>query len=219
MITLYVNRLEALYKVYKNLRKQNKFFTDLLDTVNNQERQLDFLFGLHIQIKKFNLAVVQKESDWRAAVLSVLEAEINNDLNFVFPDDGYRAVLDTYVSRGKIQIDVAIASYHTNSMTGRLDKMQGRLFQQVVSFAALIGVMTLLNIKTVYIDEAFSGSSKLNIKKLNSLLSDIKERGFNIVMIAQDGTMAEGIDANIILLERTLDNKTIVINTRGVIYE
>ena len=94
---------------------------------------------------------------------------------------------------------------------GKISGTQGRLFQQVVSFAGLIGVMSLLGIKTIYIDEAFSGSAKKNIGKLNRLLLHLKERGFNLVIIAQDIAMAEGLPANRMLLSRSVDNKTTII--------
>lgn len=179
------------------------------------QRQLDFLMGLHVQIDSLSKSITQRESEWRESILSMLEAEITADLARVYPTDGYRVKLSSRVLRGKIHIDAKVYSFATNEIPGKIRGTQGRLFQQVVSFAALKGVMTLLGVKTLYVDEAFSGSSKRNIKKLNGLLAALQEQGHNLVLIAQDTSMADGIPANRLFLSRSIDNKT-MLQQRGV---
>lgn len=207
---MYRDRLRVLRKAFKSAESNNALYNEAKKQHNLQEQQLTFLVNLQSQLKAFDLAVTNNESEWRDAVLSVLETEIVNDLNYVFPTDGYNVSLSTKVLRGKIHITVQVRSFNVSEMPGRITGTQGRLFQQVVSFAALISVISLLGINTVYIDEAFSGSSKGNIKKIGRLLDSLKERGFNIIMIAQDTSLADGLDANRLVLVRTIDNKTII---------
>lgn len=207
---MYADRIKVLTKAYRGLAKSNKAYDDSSKRKLRYQKQLDFLTGMNAQVKALDSFISEEEGLWRKSVLSALEAEIIEDLAWVFPFDGYRVALDTKVSRNKIHIEATVNSVASKTLPGGMDSTQGRLFQQVVSFAALIGVMSLLGIKTVYIDEAFSGSSKKNIGKLNGLLKHIGERGFNIIMIAQDTAMANGIAANYLYLQRSVDNKTTI---------
>lgn len=205
---MYADRMKILVRAYTSASKSNIAYNKALEQSSLQKLQIEFLEGMHAQLHAFVLSVIEQESLWREAILSSLETEIVEALSWVYPTDGYQIGLTSSVSRGKIHIDAKVSSIYAQDLPGRIRNTQGRLFQQVVSFAALFGVMSLLGIKTVYIDEAFSGSSRKNIRKLNSLLSHMKERGFNLVLIAQDTTMADGISANRLFLRRTLDNKT-----------
>lgn len=208
---MYTDRFKSLVRAYNAARRDNSVFEEAEKKVNTLQLQMDFLERLQTQLKAFDLAVVDKESEWRQAVLAVLESRIMENLSLVYPTDGYIVKLSTRVLRGKIHVDATVRSVFAEQIPGSIDGTQGRLFQQVVSFSALEGVLTLIGIKTLYIDEAFSGSSKRNIKKLNGLLEDLQRRGTNLVMIAQDKALADGIGANRLFLQRSVDNKTTVL--------
>lgn len=208
---LYSERLRTLTRAYNNAARGNALYNDALQRKDLHQTQVNFVLGLSEHLKSLDLAITNKESEWRDSILGVLSSEIVNDLAFVYPSDGYQVKLDAHVLRGKIHISATVTSTFAKDFPGRIRGTQGRLFQQVVSFSALIGVMELLGIKTVYIDEAFSGSSKKNVKKLNKLLLHLRERGFNLIIIAQDITMAEGIPANRMFLSRSVDNKTVIV--------
>lgn len=208
---MYADRIRTLMRAYKSAERSNKAYVEARDLALKYQNQISFLAGLDVQIRALDAAITQRESEWRDTVLSVLETEIMRDLAYVYPTDGYRVKLATKILRGKIHIDASVYSFNSQQLPGRISATQGRLFQQVVSFAALVGVMTLLGIKTIYVDEAFSGSSKRNIRKLNRLLSSLQERGYNIIMIAQDTTVADGIPANVLYLTRSIDNKTTIV--------
>lgn len=208
---MYSARLRTLSRAYNTAERNNSLYNDALKRQGLYHAQLEFLLGLSEHLKTLDLAITEKESAWRDDVLSVLASEIVSDLAFVYPSDGYQVNLSAKVLRGKIHISASVTSTFVGNFPGKISGTQGRLFQQVVSFAGLIGVMSLLGIKTIYIDEAFSGSAKKNIGKLNRLLLHLKERGFNLVIIAQDIAMAEGLPANRMLLSRSVDNKTTII--------
>lgn len=199
-----------LARSYKRAERENIAYNEALKQKQILESQMNLLVGLQECLKTFSLDVTTKESEWRDAVLGILSSEIADDLAFVYPSDGYQVNLTSKVLRGKIHIDATVTSTFASNIPGKIKGTQGRLFQQVVSFSSLIGVMLLLGIKTIYVDEAFSGSAKKNVKKLNRLLLSLAERGFNLVLIAQDISMAEGLPANRMFLSRTVDNKTII---------
>lgn len=208
---MYSARLNTLRRAYKSAERGNALHNDAVSKQQLIQSQSDFLCGLAEHAKALDLEITNQESKWRDGILSVLSEEIANDLSFVYPMDGYNVTLSTKVLRGKIHIDATVQSAFNKDFPGKIKGTQGRLFQQIVSFAALIGVMSLLGIKTIYIDEAFSGSAKKNVTKLNKLLLHLKERGFNLVLIAQDLNMAEGIPANRMFLSRSIDNKTTIV--------
>ncbi len=207
---MYSARLRTLSRAYKSAERSNLLYNDALQKQTLYQEQVNFLFGLSEQLKTLDLAITGKESEWRETILDVISSEIVTDLAYVYPSDGYQVKLSTRVLRGKIHINATVTSTFAKDFPGKIKGTQGRLFQQVVSFAGLIAVMSLLGVKTIYVDEAFSGSAKKNISKLNKLLLWLKERGFNLVMIAQDITMAEGIPANRMFLSRSIDNKTTI---------
>lgn len=208
---MYSARLRTLTRAYNNAERSNTLYTDAVQRQSLHQAQVDFLIGLSEHIRALDLAITEKEGEWREGILSVLSSEIISDLAFVYPSDGYQVNLDARVLRGKIHITASVTSTFARDLPGKIRGTQGRLFQQVVSFAGLLGVMDLLGIKTVYVDEAFSGSAKKNIHKLNRLLLHMKERGFNLIIIAQDIAMAEGLPANRMFLSRSVDNKTMIV--------
>lgn len=208
---MYSDRLKTLSRAYKSAERGNQLYNDSMQKKQLYQARVDFLVGLSEHLKMLDLSITTEESKWRDRVLEMLASEIVTDLAFVYPADGYQVKLSTRVLRGKIHISATVTSTFARDFPGRIKGTQGRLFQQVVSFAGLIGVMDLLGIKTIYVDEAFSGSAKKNVKKLNRLLMELKNRGFNLVIIAQDLTMAEGIPANRMFLSRSVDNKTTIV--------
>lgn len=208
---MYSARLRTLTRAYKSAERNNMLYDEAVQKQHYLESQVNFLVGLSEHLKILDQAITTQESEWRQAVLSILASGIADDLAFVYPADGYQVNLSARVLRGKIHIDATVTSTFAKDFPGRIRGTQGRLFQQVVSFAALKGVMHLLGVRTIYVDEAFSGSAKKNIEKLNKLLLHLKEQGFNLVIIAQDLAMAEGLPANRMFLSRSIDNKTTIV--------
>lgn len=212
---MYADRIRVLDRAYASAAKHNKLYDSAKKEQLLYQQQCDFLTGLQTQLQIFDLKLTEEESTWREGILSLLESEIINDLTYVFPTDGYNVKLQSRVVRGRIHIEASVMSTFSGKIPGRIRSTQGRIFQQVVSFAALIGVMVLLGIDTAYFDEAFSGSSKRNVRKLNALLEHLKQRGLNLIIIAQDTAMAKGLGANTLYFSRSVDNKTAVTQEVG----
>lgn len=213
---MYTTRLRTLKKAYRNAERGNIAYQEAAVDIAKYKAQIQYIRGLGQSLKILDSMIAQCENNWRESVLRALETEIARDLAFVYPSDGYTVSLSSRVLRGKVHIEGNARSYFGGDMDGDVSDSQGRLFQQIVSFGALICIMDILGVKTVYIDEAFSGGSSKSMSKINALLQDIKKRGYNIILIAQNISMARNIEANTLLLSRSLDNKTSIVQTGGV---
>lgn len=216
---MYSERLSGLTRAYKLAQKENASYEQTKLEVDCIKTQLNYVNSIAAGLYMLDAIITQQENDWQGFVLRKLEAEIVQALAFVYPEDGYKISLSARVLRGKIRIEGKTSSYFTASMPGELSDSQGCLFQQIVSFAALIGIMDLVGVNTVYVDEAFSGVAKSNISKITALLRIYQERGYNIILIAQDAEIAEGIEANTLFLSRSIDNKTSVSQYGGAHHE
>ena len=205
---MYSERVKVLRAAYQSVHRLNQQVKAAETELKKCEAQLSYVNGLASGLKMLETLIVYQEEQWRYSILRSLEAIITEYLSFVYPDDGYTVTLTSRVLRGKVHIEAQVNSYFLGGALGEVDASQGRLFQQLVSFAALIGISQILGVNTVYIDEAFSGVSRQNVEKVNALLRHIQTKGINLILIAQDPAMADNIDANVLLLSRSLDNKT-----------
>lgn len=207
---MFSQRLRSIDAAYRVIEKNNKAYEEAIHDLEVTKSKIAYIEKLNGSLTILDRLVAEQEEKWQRGILDMLEKSIAEHLAFVFPNDGYTVKLSTRLLRGKIHIEAKAQSYFTGEISGEIDDSQGRLFQQIVSFAALMCVMTILNVKTVYIDEAFSGVSDRNSSRINELLRSYENKGFNIILIAQMPNMASGIEANILRLHRTLDNKTVV---------
>lgn len=207
---MYMARLETLTRAYNAMARSNKAYREAMNNVAKYTGQSRYINNLKGSLQIFNGIVVESEKDWQDKVLRSLEAEVVEYLSYVYPTDGYRLMLKTRVLRGKVHVEGEVHSYFLGDVSGEISDTQGRLFQQVVSFAALLAIMKILGEETAYFDEAFSGASKANVVKVNRLLKHVQEEGLNVILIAQDTTMANDIPSNVLILTRSLDNKTAI---------
>lgn len=208
---MYCERLKTLSKAYSVKRKDNETYAQALKSVSNDQAQAEFMIKLNSNLHTFMSLIAKEEERWQEGVLRTLESEIMQCLDIIFPTDGYRVELSARVLRGKMHIETTIKSYFAGTITGEIARSQGRLFQQTVSFAALVAVMGILGVNTVYVDEAFSGAAVANMAAVNKLVEFVGKRGFNLILIAQNGAIASGLDANILRVSRSVDNKTTVV--------
>lgn len=212
---MYGERLHTLSRAYKNAERNNSTFKEAQHSLAKYRAQLNYVNGLAGGLTVLDAIIAEQEKAWQDNILRTLESEIMQGLSFVYPTDGYSVSLSTRILRGKVHVEGTVHSYYTQNIDGDVADTQGRLFQQIVSFAALVAVMTILGVNTIYVDEAFSGAAEANLVKINKLLQYYNERGLNIILIAQSTRMAIGIDANTLILTRSLDNKTTIHQSGG----
>ena len=212
---MYLERFNTLARAYRAEARNNAAYEEAMSSLAKHRLELRYIQGLEGALQKLSALIVGKESEWQDKVLRMLEAEIMEYLSIVYPNDGYVVQLSCRVLRGKVHVDAKVTSYFASTMPWSVADTQGRLFQQIVSFAALECVMRILGADTIYVDEAFSGSSEENVQLVNRLLMAAQSKGRNVIMIAQNHAVAAGIDANVLYIERSIDNKTTVQQAGG----
>lgn len=205
---MYTSRFNTLNRSMKNLQKMNSAYTEAIKELGRFDFQLNYLRGLAGGLTFLEKIISEQEKEWREYVLRLIEEEIVQSLSIVYPTDGYIVKLSSRILRKKIHIEGIVSSYFTPQMSGDIADTQGRLFQQIVSIATLVSIMEILGVKTLYIDEAFSGASEANAPKINSLLRHYAGRDLNIILIAQNASIAQNLESNVLRLSRTIDNKT-----------
>lgn len=208
---MYSQRLKTLTRAYKNVQKTNEYYSSLESTRNDLMFKIGKVRALGDLCQTLELTITNGEKAWREGILSAIEDEISKWMNVIYPADGYETKLSLRVLRGKLHLNATVRSFNINGGSISIKGSQGRLFQQVVSFAAIVAIMSLQGVKTVYVDEAFSGASKKNIILAGTLIDEVARSGFNLVVIAQDHNIIQTPDCTQYVLSRTVDNKTSIV--------
>ena len=205
----YLNRLNTLSKAYNTLSKENYLYETTKETIERYNLKLNKINTLQYFLKRAKQIVAKSEKEWRDAITQLLEAEINKNLAIIFPFDNYRISLDYEVVRNKIHLKPRISSKDFEKI--KINKSQGRLLTQIASASAVIAIMKLQGISTIYIDEAFSGSSKENLEKVGGMVAEILSEGINLIMIVQHSVIASNLpDAHIYYFNRSTSNETTI---------
>ena len=195
-----INNISKIASVLENSNKQYKETESKLLQQKERSESLGSLFSLLHALEK-DIKVGEKE--WRDWAVKDLENNINTCLAIVFPDDKYCIHLDVSTKYGKVRLFTSVTS---NCVQDKLTikGTQGRLFQQTVTFGAILAFMKFVGTNTIYIDEAFSGTSQSNWDKVEALLQYALNNGANIVMISQNADI--GLPANVYSFSRDTEN-------------
>lgn len=210
IIISYLSRLQTLTKAYQNIEKTNELYKNTKEKMEQYTVKLERIGTLQFFLKRSKQIIANSEKEWRDAITQLLEAEINKNLTLIFPADNYHISLDYEVVRNKIHLKPRISSKDFEKI--KIDKSQGRLLTQVASASAVIAIMKLQGINTIYIDEAFSGSSKENLEKIGGMIAEILNDNINLVMIVQHSNIAANLpDAHIYHFSRSILNETTIV--------
>ena len=203
-------RFQTLDKAYKSIARGNDIYIKTSNDIEVFTKKLERIKTLQYFLKRAKQRIAQSEKEWRDAITHLLEAEINKNLSLIFPSDNYRVTLDYEVVRNKIHLKPRISSKDFEKI--KINKSQGRLLTQIASASAVIAIMKLQGITTIYIDEAFSGASKENLEKVGGMIAEILNEGLNLVMIVQHAVIASNLpNAHIYHFSRSLLNETTII--------
>lgn len=210
IIISYLSRLQTLTKAYQNIEKTNELYKNTKEKIEQYTVKLERIGTLQFFLKRSKQIIANSEKEWRDAITQLLEAEINKNLTLIFPADNYHISLDYEVVRNKIHLKPRISSKDFEKI--KINKSQGRLLTQVASASAVIAIMKLQGINTIYIDEAFSGSSKENLEKIGGMIAEILNDNINLVMIVQHSNIAANLpDAHIYHFSRSILNETTIV--------
>ena len=189
IIISYLSRLQTLTKAYQNIEKTNELYKNTKEKMERYTVKLERIGTLQFFLKRSKQIIANSE---------------------IFPADNYPISLDYEVVRNKIHLKPRISSKDFEKI--KIDKSQGRLLTQVASASAVIAIMKLQGINTIYIDEAFSGSSKENLEKIGGMIAEILNDNINLVIIVQHSNIAANLpDAHIYHFSRSILNETTIV--------
>lgn len=205
----YLSRFQTLEKAYQSIDRMNELYRTTKENIERYSIKLERVQLLQYFLKRSKNIIAHGEKEWRDAITQLLEAEINKNLTLIFPTDNYHISLDYDVVRNKIHLKPRISSKDFDKI--KINKSQGRLLTQIASVSAVIAILKLQGINTIYIDEAFSGSSKENLEKVGSMIAEILEDGINLIMIVQNSSIATNLtNAHIYHFSRSALNETTI---------
>ena len=195
MDTLSVNELYADYNVFlsklsykkskfEEAKKTNEQLTNLKARLNqvlelkNEVEQSYYDFDLLAKICK------EEDKNYKNRRLAFIENNIEKDIDLIFPNEGFKPKISCDV---KYNNDTAV--FTLLSRTGRVStqkKSEGRLCRQLISFSATKVISECFNLNKLYIDEAFTASSRENLTKISGILKTALDAGKQIILIEQE---------------------------------
>lgn len=205
----YTSRLTALKTSYHYVMLQNTKYIDTKSNLESAKLKLSRTKTLYKKLKAFQKYIANIEAEWRDTVTSLVEAEISNCLSCVFPTDGYQVNLKHRVFRGKIHLKTKITSVNLERPLSI--KTQGGLLKQLVSFGAILAIMKLKGVKTIYVDEAFSDASKENIIVIGEWLNTVISKDCNLILIVQNRDIITSISKTVVYrFSRSFNNESYI---------
>lgn len=204
----YVQRLNVLEKAFNRIEYSNKEYIRISQEIKSATRKLQLISNLSGNVRALVDTITVSEKQWRTAILSIIECEISKYLSFIYPEDNYNICLDCSIKYGKIKVNATVSSNSFNSLKVTT---QGRLFKQIVSLATVSSIMKLKGIKTIYLDEAFSGASKENMALMGRIIAEMVSDGMKLVLIVQHEDLIPGnVNWHSIYLTRGQSNCTTI---------
>ena len=204
----YVHRLNVIEKAFNRIEYNNNEYIRISNEIQSAQKKLQLISNLSGNTRALLDVITVSEKQWRTTILSIIECEISKYLSYVYPEDNYSVQLDCDIKYGKIKINATVSS---NSFDNLKLTTQGRLFKQIVSLAAIASIMKINGIKTIYLDEAFSGASKENMALMGKIISEMIVDGINLVLIIQHEDLIPGnVDWHSIYLTRGQHNCTVI---------
>lgn len=204
-------------EVNRLLNRSDKYIMDKrikLETAKNKNNEIDKLKAkfqkaeetltkLKEGLDRFILLdrmAVEEENDYKKRRLDYLTAYINNNLNFIFPSQNLTAEIDSEVKYKSQNVSLRLIDGHGNQRIPYIN--EGKLFQELISFSASVGLAECLNLTSFYMDEAFAASSPENLSKVGKMLRDMLERGFQIFLIEQKDDIYKDLPRREIILHK-----------------
>lgn len=204
----FVRRLNILEKTFSRIEHTNKEFLRISKDIEVAEKKLSLIRNLNGNVQALLDTITTSEKQWRAAILSIIECEISKYLGYVYPEDNYTVNLSCDIKYGKIKVQATVSS---NSFENLKVDTQGRLFVQIVSLATVSSIMKLKGVRTIYLDEAFSGASKENMTIMGRIISDMVSEGMNLVLIIQNEDLIPGdVDWHGLYVKRDMMNRATI---------
>lgn len=123
-------------------------------------------------------------------------------LGIVFPDEDFKIRI-TYKPYGKnyvSEVFVGKTAVTGNIIWGRPKGTNGEFMKQLISFSILASINTLLDSGFLLMDEPFSSSDPVNVRKMQPILSLMLQQGLQLLFIEHKRELYENMPHMLIQL-------------------
>lgn len=172
--------------------------TQLIHLLEESNAILEFLNSQVLNFKLLNEIVNTEERSFKERRLGFLEGCLTSQMEYIFPKKKLRAKINCNFNRNKMKLRLNIVdpAGHVRPPS----KTEGKLNQQLISVTAAYGCTKLLNKNILYMDEPFSNSSEDNLIKLQKMLNQFVEEGFQLILISQSPLLFADMSRRVIKL-------------------
>jgi DNA repair exonuclease SbcCD ATPase subunit len=177
--TRFVRVCATIDSAIKNQEKNEK----LKIKCDNLEKYIEELGLILRECRIINDLCIKEEYSFRTGRIKYLELFVSEELGTIFEEEGFTvSVVDT-VERNKLSIRLVL---HDQNGKVRLPSInEGKLCQELISFACAVGIIRAAGLNKLYIDEAFAASSEANLEKLSNNLERVVSDGIQVICIEQ----------------------------------
>lgn len=140
-------------------------------------------------LRKF-ISVVRNK--YMTTALAILEQDIKNSLDLVFPDEDFNVKIEPNDNNGD---PTAILYIGKKDLTGNSDNAEdgidwqlpvlqnGGLVKQLISFSAISSILGMLGVRELFLDEAFNSGDSKSLAELSPYFMKLFSDGFQILCI------------------------------------
>lgn len=177
---------EANNELYQNLKD------DLADVKGKQEY---FTQKIEQMGSALSTATVVM-SMYRRRAVQILQEEIKNLLDMVFPDEDFIPLIDYSSRNNNPMAELLIGKYspvENKVVYGHPANTNGGMVKQLIVAAATAAINVLTGSPIIMFDEAFCSGDSKSQAELQQFLNSLVSRGVQIIMIEHSSEMMDGL--------------------------
>jgi hypothetical protein len=194
----YDSELKMLHSKLRETEKVEMKRQKLLSLLNESSTLLSFLKQRLLDFRVLQEIVGKEEVSFKQRRLSYLDGNITENLQYIFPKKSLYAKTSCNFDRKNMKLHLSLVD--TKGYIRPAYLTEGKFAQQLISFTAAKSCTKLLGKDKLYLDEAFSNSSEDNLLKMQKLLQESVNEGFQIILISQSNLLFSDISHHEIVL-------------------
>lgn len=187
--------LRSKLKEAEKLETQRQKLVSLLEESNTL---LLFLKQRLVDLRVLQEITGKEEIAFKQRRLCYLDGNITESLQYIFPKKSLYAKTSCNFDRRNTKLHLSLVDKKGYVRPTYLT--EGKFAQQLISFTAAKSCAKLLGKNKLYLDEAFSNSSEDNLLKMQKLLQESINDGFQLVLISQSHLLFSDISHHEIIL-------------------
>ncbi len=195
----YDSELKMLHSKLKETEKIEKKRQKLVSLLNESNILCSFLKQKLVDLKVLQEVIGREEVAFKQRRLSYLDGNITESLQYIFPRKSLYAKTSCNFDRKNTKLHLSLVDKKGYVRPTYLT--EGKFAQQLISFTAAKSCTKLLGKNKLYLDEAFSNSSEDNLLKMQKLLQESVNEGFQIILISQSNLLFSDIPHHQIILD------------------